>query len=213
MGCNSNSDQQALSAHLVANYYIRYLEPEKQVKAEVSFFKKDTSGYDTPLRMNNPVKFQGQAMGHRELPDGSVRYNFENFFSYPTEFVFEFNNLENLIQKQVLKLAALRSFSMVGEASRSKGAQLSLEGNEFQKDESLVILLSDLRTNTFSIEFDLEPGMTSLDIPAEKLAQLEAGAIKMYLVRKQVQQIEEPGYILNSTIEYYSKDLGFLLTD
>lgn len=211
LACNSDSSTSEKTETLVANYYIRYLEPERQIKVEASFAKFDTSGRRVPIPMESGVQFQNETMGHRELPGGTVRHNFENFLDYPGQFKFQFQNLEGKPQQQELSLAPLTQFSINGEVSQSSGGILSLEGNDFQEEESLVMLLSDLRTSTISIEFDLKPGMTAIQIPSEKLLGLQQGAIKMYLVKKQIKSIEEDGYAYTSTIEYYSKDSGFLL--
>lgn len=213
LACNSDSHDSASSEKMMSDYYIRYLASEKQIKAEASFSKADTSQNFMPYKVEGDVKFQGKNMGHRELPDKTIRYNFENYIEYPSKFTFEFRNSSGKNQKQVLELPPLVNFAIQGDVSQKNGGILSLEDNEFQDGESIVMLLSDLRTNTITIEFNLTAESSSLEIPSARLLELEPGAIRMYLVRKKIQTIEEKAMVINSTIEYYSKDSGFVLIE
>lgn len=206
--CNSEPAKTTPSKKLFANFYIRYLQPEKQVKAEANFLRGDSIKNAKALRIDGGVSFQNSGMGQRKLPNGTIRYNYENFFDYPTDFVFGFKDLNGEPQKQTLTLPPLGAFS-TSEVSQSKGGKLILENDVLTNEESLVCLMSDSNEQTVSFAIEAASKGSEFVIPTEKLSKLALGSIKLYLVRKKVEKVSNPGYSYTSTIEYYSNEYNF----
>ncbi|MCR9290219.1 MAG: hypothetical protein NXI23_22840 [Bacteroidetes bacterium] len=213
VACNSEPRPLTHSETLFANFYIRYLQPEKQVKAEANFLKGDSLKTAKPLLIDGGVAFLSSGMSNRTLPNGAIRYTYENFLDYPSEFTFKFKNPSGDAQKKIVKLDPLSPISAKGSISQSKGGILILEKDTLSNGESLVVLISDAEGHTVSFVVESESGSSEFEIPAKKLAKLSSGKINLYVVRKRVEEVNEPGYSFTSTIEYYSDNHEFELVD
>ncbi|RMG87153.1 MAG: hypothetical protein D6714_02955 [Bacteroidetes bacterium] len=209
--CNLDTTSKAPDNTLFANFYVRFLQPEKQVKAEATFFLGEDRQTARPFSVEGGVAFQGSGMGARTLPDGTIRYNYENALSWPGAFVFQFKDPGGKIQKQSVGIEPVGSFSVASPASQTKGLQIRLESTPLKKGQTLVALISDQKAKTVSFILESDNDTAQCSIPPQKLAELSPGKATLYLVKKEVKTIQNPGYLAQTTIEYYSNNYTFEL--
>lgn len=210
--CNSKPTKTKPAETLFANFYIRYLETEKLMKAEAFFLKGDSLKNAVSFQPGGGVSFQNSGTESRTLPNQSVRYGFENQADYPTDFEFKFENPDGENQSQTFRLNPAGNFSVKSGLSKSKGSVLILEDDKLEEGESFVFLITDSENQTISLITKLNEDNT-FEIPAEKLEKLAVGKIKFYPVKKQVKEVSENGYHYTSTIEYYSRTYTFELAE
>ena len=210
--CNSKPAETKSAETLFANFYIRYLETEKLLKAEAFFLKGDSLKNAKPFQPEAGVSFQNSGTESRTLPNQSVRYGYENLADYPNKFEFKFENSNGEDQTQTFELNRAGNFSVQSELSKSKGGELKLEEDKLAEGESFVFLITDSENQTVSLITKLDED-NAFKIPAEKLKELAVGEIKFYPVKKQVKEVTENGYHYTSTIEYYSRTYTFKLAE
>ena len=191
-----------------ANFYVRYLADALQLKGQATFFGSDS----TALQIPGGVAFMGSGTQERELPGQLTRYETTLQTPYQTNSRFTFKLPQTESQKEVtVSMSALTDFE-VTQASKSEGLVLALDGN-LQKDETILLLFTDPKQEARTI---LRPGPLSkkdLLIPADALLHFEAGEYRLYLVKQSEQNVVGDELDYSFTVEYYTAEKSFTLTD
>ncbi|MFN7116677.1 MAG: hypothetical protein ACK4TA_07730 [Saprospiraceae bacterium] len=203
----SNADVNAAeTTTFFAQYYVRYLQEEQQIKAHVAFYEGDSLPTARPIEFTDEVIFQGNTMQARQLPPRTVRYIYNGVGEYAQNgFTFQYQDNTGKTQGQQLQMAPIEDFSLNPGASRSKGMELVLKGASFLANESLVLLFTNLANNqVYSIEYK---GLIDnpLFIAPEEMGALIPGKYQLYLVKKQTTTINAANKEITSEIEFYTK--------
>lgn len=195
------------------DFYIRYVEPKREIQAEVSFFS-DTGAVE--LKGGN-VSFAGHVMTPRRLPKVGMQYRFtlENM-ACDTVYTFELTEAKG--QTRQIRVPMNRivepSLASKGGLSKKNGGLLSWKGKNFDPQDALTINLSDAKGSPISINhvgITREPQL--LNIAPEFLASLDKGKVMLQLVKKWVKQEEEQGVKIFRRTEFYFSPLEANLAD
>ncbi len=192
----------------LAELYVRYLVPESQVKAEATFMAGDSLATARPLALGGDVRFNGHAMGRRQVADKLIRYNYENVgpqpdtvgFAWPHPFRGHRLELHHPMPR-------IDSFRL---SANDTLLQLTLQP-PLQADEQVVVMLLDsLQRATSRTAIGPQPDTFSLTPPdPDNTGMPQATSLHYYLVRKRLrlQQVEDGRITL--ILETYSelKDL------
>ncbi len=207
----SNANTDTTNDHtntFFAQYYVRYLQEERQIKAHVAFFEGDSLPTARPIQFQNEVIFQGQNMQARQLPPRTVRYIYNGVGDYASKgFIFQYQDSTGKTQQQVLQMAPIADFSLNAAASRSKGMELSLESPPFLNNESLVLFFTNVADNqAYTIEYK---GLIDnpLFIAPEEMGGITPGKYLLYLVKKQLTTDLVEKSEITSEVEFYSKTI------
>jgi hypothetical protein len=194
--------------HLFADYYVRYLETERQLKAHAAFYEGDSVRTARPVQFNSTVRFQGDPMNPRHLSPNTIRYIYNGGGNYTADgFTFQYEDLNGKNQQQVLQMAPIEDFSITGEASHSKGLSLNIKSAPFRENESLVLFFTNVSNNqAYSLEYKGVIDIPLLIAPGE-LEGITPGKHVLYLIKKQMNTLKVENMDITSSIEFYSKTI------
>ncbi|MCP3929173.1 MAG: hypothetical protein GY705_08745, partial [Bacteroidetes bacterium] len=192
------------SEKLFAELYVRYLENEKELKAQVVFFKGDSLENAQPASTDGRISFQGSEMLSRNLNGNTIRHTISFQSDYQETFTFQFQDLSSQIRKYEAGMSPIEGFIVKDQISLSNGMQLILKGEKLSRDESLVLLFSNEKHQAHSIIVEGPTESIELDIPAHQVKEFPIGNGTLYLVKKQTRPIKENYVSGTSTIEFYT---------
>ncbi len=199
---DSKPGKKLKKATMFADFYVRYLQPERELKAEAFFMEGKEYDKAKPSRMSDVI-FQGKLMNERHIPQRGTRYRTERVLPYelPIEFHYgEDGHFE-------LYMSPIEEFIVKGDISKSAGMTLVLKGEKLQQNESIVLLFSGAESKATSVTI---PGPTEgIEIPvtSDQLKDLQIGPAQFYLVKKQDFKLEKPGHSIQGLTEYYTKSI------
>ncbi len=197
---------------LFADFYLRYLESEKQLKAEAIFSEGDSVSVSKSTSMKT-VFFNGEAMQARDLGKQGIRYRVEQRGDYRSEYTFAFKKEGQAQLEQKLKMPAIKNIQLQGTASRSAGFTISWEGEAVGKDESLVVLFTDASNKAAAISIEGPSQQSSVTLTASQLDQLASGPTSMYLVKKRMERTASDHFRAVGISEFYTKSLKIDIVD
>lgn len=205
VGCvakETNADQ----AHLFADYYVRFLQTEQQVKAYATFLEGDSLETAQPAPWLEVVNFQGNQMEARSIGTQSKRFVYNGAANFTNGFTFTYKDKNKKEQKITIPMPGIQDFSVLGVASKANGMSIQLSGPDIAENESLILLFTDSRnaSSTIPLPGPIKMGGT-LTLPASYLRSVSLGKNKLYLVRnlKSITRTLEQDITIES--EFYSK--------
>ncbi|MEO0585805.1 MAG: hypothetical protein AAF135_26580 [Bacteroidota bacterium] len=202
------------SRFIFAEYFIRYLEPESEIKAHASFYEGDTLNPSEPKTYLGGVIFQGNKMKARELTDNSIRYTITTRGKYREDFLFQHRDDEGNHWEYEIQMSPIKDFFIKDDIiSKSDGMTLVVNGGLLTDEESLVLLFTDEDNKASSLTIEGPSNSIEHFITPESLETLTPGFGQLYLVKKQAKLVAEDYLRAVSEIEYYSKILPITVSD
>lgn len=206
-GCGAEQATEHTSK-LAANFYVRYLADNQELRGQASFFQEDS----TILTFPGGVSFMGSGTLKKELPNGLVRYEGKMRvpFQNPTRFTFTLPG-QNAATEVNFSMDGIDQFS-IKSASISEGLRLTIN-KTLAADESLLLLFTDPNEEVRTI---VRPGpleRTELFIPADALALFTPGDYRVYLVKSRQIKAHTEGLDYEASIEFYSPEREFELKE
>lgn len=202
--CQNNSKQQ--ETHLFAEYFVRYLETEKELKANATFLEGDTLKSARPKTYLGGVQFQGNEMTLKKPSTGVSRYTWlQNQVDYYQPLTFTYLDDEGLAQSFSIAMSQPGPFQFYkNRISKKEGIQMLIENGALAADESLVVFFTDA---------DFKAAILNLRGPHEgneyyftptQVSSLQTGLNEVYLVKKKhlVQKSETQTIIAD--VEFYT---------
>lgn len=204
---SNSSDNNAATALLQTEFYVRYLETEQQIKAYASFTYGDSLPALQTYNFLKGVQFQGQEMKGNPLPDRSLRYVYNGNGDFAMGgFSFVYEDPSSKQRSILLKIDPILDFSLPS-ASISKGLNLTLQSAAFQVNESLVLLFLNEKNQAFSTEIKGPFDTQSMQLATAQLNGISPGKHFLYLVRRQLNKSQENNLLMTSEIEFYTKTI------
>ncbi len=200
--CETTQKQSLQNDILKIDYYVRYLQSDKQVKAEISFSEiVDSTKKIVPKRMEE-VLFQNSALDGKKVKD-TYKYQLAKQSPFVDTYNFAFRDYTQQVANQPVSINPIADFSIKkNKVSKLGGTTISLEGKPLQEEESIIILLSDANNKT--ITFFAKA--LAINISPEKISGLTLGQGTIYAVRKQnLNETSAASYQLKGLTEYYSE--------
>ncbi|MCB0547403.1 MAG: hypothetical protein KDD19_07415 [Phaeodactylibacter sp.] len=207
-GCREAPTQEGKLPHHFAEFFVRYLQGEKELKAHASFFEGDSIATAVPKAFAGGAAFQGNSMEARNLPGGTIRYSYEQRSDYADSFKFGFQDDFGQKREISIAMAPVDSFAVQGgQASRSTGMSLYARGGKLTQGESMVLLFNDEENKASTIMLTGPSAGELYSIPAAKVEALRPGQYTLYLVKKK--RVAEPGDSLSflADIEFYTSTI------
>lgn len=206
-GCGAEQSTEH-TPRLAANFYVRYVAENQELRGQASFFQEDS----TTLAFPGGVSFMGSGTQMKELPNGLLRYEgkIQIPFQNPTRFTFKLPGLD--IPTEInLSMVGIDQYSITS-ASKSEGLRLTVN-NTLAADESLLLLFTDPNEEVRTI---VRPGpleRTELFIPADAVALFTPGKYRVYLVKSRQIKAQTEGLDYEASVEFYSTEKEFELKD
>jgi hypothetical protein len=208
----SEESSKANKPNIFANFEVRYLAADLQLRGQAFFSQGDSINIATPLSFTNGVAFMGSGTKLKQLPGGILRYEntFDIAYTSPLRFSFTLPNQKNITELS-FPMDGIDNFELIS-ANKSDGLRISLDGG-LAKDESLLLLFTDPNKETKTI---LRPGPLSsedLIIPADALLHFTPGEYRLFLVKsKEIIGVQEE-LQYQAIIEFYTKEKNFQLAE
>jgi hypothetical protein len=193
------------SPHQIADYFVRYLAAERQLKAYASFFEGDSLRTATTRKIQGIVTFQGATMEKRELGKQGIRYTITRTADYDQPFRFTHQNDDGERIERAFSMPPLNDFFFEGNISRQQGATLVIKGASLGASESLVLLFTDAKSRAYTITLSGLNPENRYSLSPEQLADLPVGSNQLYLVKKKLEVRENNRQTTLVAIEYYTK--------
>ncbi len=209
---NSTLQEQSVKNEQYVNIYGRYLANTNSWKVEASFFSADTTKPQKTIAVDGSVYFQDNKMMLKQIKGFDPKYTFQG--STP----FEENHVVKLIRNNKkestfsLAMSPIGKYGPVGNISKSKGFNLTWEGKPLTKNETLVILLTDSKGNTQTMN-RLGPSKTNtIEVIPPQLKKVEPGKGTMSVVKKSRNTFNQTGQPKASfVLEYYQDSIDILV--
>jgi hypothetical protein len=208
MSCQSEAPKEEKSdkskPSTFANFYVRFLQKEKQTKATATFQNGMTQQQAQPLKIEQGVFFHNGNMVERTIPKIGPRYQASYDGPFSATYKFQFQDPLKGKTDHIVQVNPILDFSFEGEVSKSKGATLSWDGPPLNKNEALVFLIQDAKNKSRSFELKGKTNASKIDVASKHLSQLELGIAKIYLVRKQSRAAQKPNLVILAETEFYT---------
>lgn len=189
---------------LFSEYFVRYLESDRQIKAYATFFEGDSLAKATSKTFLGGVSFQDSPMEARNIMDNAIRYTITQSGDYASSFEFEYKDDQRNENSHSVSMTPIKSFVLPPQIQKSEGLKLTVEGGHLGENESLVLLFNNEANKASSITISgPSQGIEHL-IPADNLNGLTSGKCQLYLVKKKNEITESSDSYTVSSIEFYS---------
>jgi hypothetical protein len=208
--CSRISDLPAVLAAL----YARYDDVSHLLKAEASFKKGDTLATARPLAIQGGVTFANSAMQLKNLP-GSIRYDYElDSGALPSELAFRLKDENGKAYNFPVAIEPVTDFSFQDTAvSQKETLKIQVKTVALTKDSKLVVLLSNEKNESFSMEYKGHTPNPTIEIPAAHLQSLSPGKLQIALVRSDFFTGKEGRFLYTAAAEFYSATKFIWLTE
>lgn len=211
LACGKNADPSD-SAHLNADYYVRYLAASQQLKAEAQFTDGVEPQSIRSKRISGGVLFLGKPMEIQTLREQQYRYVYTDTTDFPSEVHFQYGK-NNHLNREELAMTPLDYYKTKGPAEKAAGLTLVTRGNLLKGNESLVVLLADRRNRAASHTIQGPTPDSIHQIPPGVFQDLESGPGSLYLVKRMKKTMEQAHQTITATLEYYTDTLRVEIRD
>lgn len=191
-----------------ADFFVRYLSPEQQLRGQVSFWEGISGDIREPLEPGGIVSFENRKMAARRLAGNQIRYTETFYGEYEESLAFRFRNKDGRYLQYILKMSPVRDFFVKGVISKSEGATFVINGGVINKEESLVFMFINAQQEVTAVTVPGPNPDVEVTIPADQLQALQPGSGQLYLVKKQHRTESHPNLELTAAVEYYTEMRG-----
>lgn len=201
--CNFSQKESQQKNILQVEYYIRYMQTDKQVKVEISFTEMDSTKKRTP-KMMEEVLFMDNALSG-EKAGNKYRYQLTKEMPFAQNYAWSYRLSNGETMTNDIGIAPISDFVIKkGKVSKTAGTNLTFEGEVLSNKEMLVLLLSDVNNKTVTIKTGNHSRNSPITILPEQVNQLAVGKGTLYIVKQQKSQTAATGVQVTGLTEYYS---------
>ncbi|NUO00350.1 MAG: hypothetical protein HUU01_07005, partial [Saprospiraceae bacterium] len=134
-----NNETEKEKPDIYGDFFVRYLGPERELKAYASFSQGDSVQNSVPIEMEGGVSFQGSGMEARNLQGQQIRYVYQTQADYTAPYTFKTKTPDGQPLEHTIAMEGIGQFSIQeGVISKSKGMTLVVEKGTLKKGESIV---------------------------------------------------------------------------
>ena len=201
--CNFRQKETTNKKSLQVDYYVRYLQSDKQLKVNISFTEIDSTEKIMPKKMEE-VLFVNQVLNGKKVGN-AYRYQLATKIPFAEKYGLTYRLNQTATDSLTIQMETLSDFSIKkGKVSKTAGTNLTFEGLEESTKETLVLLFSDVNNRTATIKIGNHPVNAPITILPEQVNHLAVGKGNVYLVKKQTIQASSATTELIGLTEYYS---------
>lgn len=196
-----------------ADFFIRYLAPEQQLRGQVSFWEGVNWKILDPFEPSGIVSFKNRQMKSSRLPGDQIRFSETFKGPYEEALAFRFRNRDGRYLQYELKMTPVRDFFVKGKISKREGATFVINGGVMSEEESLVFMFTDEQQQATAITIEGPMADIEIYIPGESLEGLKMGPGQLYLVKKQHRAESHPNLELTAAVEYYTEQREIIVEE
>ncbi len=202
-GCQSGLGSKKQS-NVYGSFFIRYMESDRWIQANASFYEGDTIATAAPRTWEGGVSFLGSAMDARQLPGGDIRYIADRQIDFISDYAFRFTDDGSKLREVVTVVSPLSGLGFRAPASKQSGLVLTYSGTPLDAWESMVVLLSNEQGQTHTLNISGPQRNAEIVLTANEVSPLTAGKWQLYAVRKRARTYEEDHFDFTVETEYYT---------
>ncbi len=210
----SNEQKSKSEELLFAEYYLRYLESEGEMKAEATFAKGKDKKSARKTDLEGTITINGMGLDPIKIDGKTLRYQQVLKAKFKDNYTFQF--IDDLDQKtdHAIRLAPINKFTIKSNTvSKIQGFTLEWVGSPLEKNEQLLVMITDKNGKAHSVTFNGATTTSSVQIPSSELTPLSEGEGYIYLVKKQAGNSNSDKMHILSEMEYYSDKLEVLIAN
>jgi len=211
-------DEQAIpeARHkLYVDYYLRYLQSEKQLKVEASFREGIHIDSAKNIEPEGSVFLENIQLLPYRISSDNLRYQKEFNRVFEDEYNFKFvDDKEQSIINHPIQISSIDNFSIEeNTGSKSTGFNITWEGDTLQENEELLVLLTDSKNKASSYIMEGPSSKKSCTFPTTRMDGLNTGKGFLYLVKKQKSFVEKEEMSIKTLAEFYSDKVDINITE
>ncbi len=187
------------------NCYVRYLAQTRELQADMTFRTDSTKAIEGEVFLNDlPMIF-------RKRPEVGLQYSLsKRSTKFEQKYTFSYTEKDGSTAKLDIELNPFDSLKVASDGiSKSKGGLLTWQGPALGSEDGLVLIFSDAKGNTFSINHSGISKGNKFEILSEHSSRLEIGTATVLATRKKTTIKKENKVTKMLTMEYYSAPITF----
>jgi len=201
--CNFGQKESTKKNIIQVDYYVRYLQSDKQLKTNISFAEVDSTKRIMPKKMEE-VLFANNVLSGKKVGN-QYRYQLEKQMPFAESYSLTYRQNQIEIDSVSIRMQPINDFAIKkGKVSKTAGTNITFEGTLASTEETLVLLFSDRNNKTATIKIDNHSVNSPITILPEQVSHLTVGTGNVYIVKKQTNRITSEGVEWTGLTEYYS---------
>lgn len=207
-GCgssNSVAEPPSNYAFSKINCYVRYLAQTRELQADMTFRTDSTKAIEGQVFLNDlPMIF-------RKRPEVGLQYSLtKSSVAFEQKYTFSYTEKDGSTAKLDIELKPFDSLKIASDGiSKSNGGLLAWQGPPLGSEDGLVLIFSDAKGNTFSINHSGISKGNKFQILPEYANRLEVGPATVLTTRKKTMIKKEKETTKMLTFEYYNAPIKF----
>jgi len=199
ISCNFMQKEATKKNSLQVDYYVRYLQGDKQLKVNISFTEIDSTEKRIPQKMEEVV-FANKVLSGKKVGN-LYRYQLVEEMPFVETYGLTYRINQREIDSLAIHIQAISDFAIKKEkVSKTAGTNLTFAGAQQPTKETLVLLLSDRNNQAATIKIEHHPINAPITILPEQVSQLAIGKGKVYIVKKQAIQTSAYGFVWSTKL-------------
>lgn len=191
----------------IEKYYIRFLQEEKETRAEASFFT-GSNFEEAQARDIEAITFQDRSMKAQNLGARGIRYFYRSRVPYNTTYKFTYNEKASSSQQRQFEMDGIEEFLIKeGKVDRSDGITLVWKGEALDSTQSMVLMFTDENKKASYTTIEGPTETPEIKINSDQLANLSPGKGELYLVKKQNRSVQEHQAMILASMEFYTRPI------
>lgn len=187
------------------NCYVRYMAINRQLQAEMTFQMDSTTAIEGGVLCNE------ESMIFKNLPSVGSQYRLiKNGVDLADNYTFTYNERNGTPTKLEFGMGKFENLRIASDGVSIKvGGILEWEGDVLDREDGFVLIFTDSKGSTFSINHTGLSRGTKFEILPAHSSRLAEGPATLQVARKKTLRTEENGTVKLMTIEYYLKPISF----
>ncbi|AEE50120.1 hypothetical protein [Haliscomenobacter hydrossis] len=205
--CRLSETKEALPKQTV-DLFVRYLQPEKEYKAEAILLEGDSLPLAKSIRFANGIRFIDKEMNETQVTENLLRYSTQFGGEYASQASFVFRDKSGNTYTIPLSMEPLGDIEVTMPSEPDGQMNLNISsGGVLKPDENLVLVLTDRsgQASTVTIEGPSTSGTYALSMVL--FGNPVKGNAELYLVKKQLRNEQKGKLTVHLVEELYSASL------
>jgi hypothetical protein len=205
--CRLSTSKEALPQQ-TAEFFVRYLQPEKEYKVEAVLWEGDSLPLAKSIRFPEGIRFADKDLGETQVADNLLRYSAEFGGDFEANAAFKFRDKRGTLQTIAPIMQPLEGISL--SFPKQLEGQVSLDissGGVLHPSESIVLVLTDRSGQTSTVTIEGPSNSGNYTLPLVSFGNPVRGEAELYLVKKQVRNESKGSLQVHLTEEVYGEVL------
>lgn len=187
------------------NGYIRYMEQQRELQAELTFKTDSTTMIEDGVRLNQ------RKLKPKRLPAIGNQYRvLRNAVNFSDKYTYTYKEKDGSDQELSIALGKFEAPKIASDGlSREKGGILSWTGDPLTTNDGLILLFRDSEGKRFSVNHNGLTSGNTFKLVALQTERLAEGPATVQVTRKHTIVTQQESAAVVLVLEYYSRPIEF----